>query len=83
LTSVSLDSRLESNKAEEAEEEALLGRLRDPPNPLESNLIRGNLFFFHLMAMKITTQFVLTSNIKAFVLSFSLPSNERKVGVPG
>jgi hypothetical protein len=30
-------------------------------------LIRGNLFFFHLMATKITTQFVLISNFKAFV----------------
>ena len=29
--------------------------------------IRGNLFFFHLMATKITTQFVLISNIKELV----------------
>jgi arginine/lysine/ornithine decarboxylase len=33
----------------------------------EAGLIRGNLFSSHLMAMKITTQFVLTSNIKPFV----------------
>jgi hypothetical protein len=33
----------------------------------KEDLIRRNLFFFHLMAMKITTQFVLTSNVKSFV----------------
>jgi hypothetical protein len=35
--------------------------------PSTHSLIRGNLFFFSLMATKVTTQFVLISNIKAFV----------------
>ena len=30
-------------------------------------LIRGNLFFFRFLATKITTHFVLTSSIQAFV----------------
>jgi len=39
------------------------------------DLIRGNIFFFCLMAAKITTQFVLIGNIKAFDLT--LPSHVR------
>ena len=38
-----------------------------PLYPAVSNVIRGKLFFFSLMATKVTTQFILTSIIKTFV----------------